>query len=182
MKRFRLLLVPALALAASAQALPAQNVGDRVRVRTEVRLLIGQVVAVRGDRIDLALDGWELAELEGPVYSVTRAGIRLMETSRGMALPWKWSAAASVGGAFLTAAITNMFEDSLFDHSDTGSNALLGAAAGGGLALAVGALLSEDERWQPVSLEGEHAAFRPSIEFGSVHGFTGAVLGARLRF
>ena len=60
-------------------------------------MLIGQIVALHEDRIDLALDGWELAHLEGPSYSVTRTDIRLVEISHGVGPSWRWTAWGGLG-------------------------------------------------------------------------------------
>ena len=82
MKRFAVFVVVALSLTASPRALLPQDLSDRVRVRTDGGLLIGQIVGVHANGLDLALDGFELAQWEGPFHSVTRTDIRLLERSR----------------------------------------------------------------------------------------------------
>ena len=171
------MLALALGLAASPRAPLAQDPGDRVRVRTDVRMLIGQIVALRENRIDLALDGWELAELEGPYYSVTRTDIRVVERSRG-ALPRVGITAAALGGAGLGLAWTDIC---LGPPCASTSRKVLGTVLGAGAGLAVlFLLLGENERWEPVRLLGTTPAFSPIVGL-DVHGGSGAVLGLRLR-
>ena len=175
MRRFGFLLVLAFGLAASPRALLAQDPGDRVRVRTDARMLIGQIAGLREDKIDLALDGWQLAELEGPYYSVTRTDIRVMERSRGAAVSWGGVIAAGLLGAG-HGSLASSWDDS------SGPRELypvFGAVAWGGT-VAVISLLGENERWEPVRLLGTEPAFSPIVGL-DVHGASAVVLGLRLR-
>ena len=142
---------------------PPQNVGGRVRVTTSSGILIGRTVQSGRDGIDLALDGFGLAELEGPYWTVPHSEILRMEMSRGRKGNWELGFLSGLGGMLLGVAIPNFcIGTGCGTHPDTGLFAVLGALAGGGLGLAVGRSTNRGEQWEPIRHIGADSTRHPA--------------------
>ncbi|WP_420635813.1 hypothetical protein [Candidatus Palauibacter sp.] len=180
MKSASVLLFMAVGLVAMPETLLPQAVGDRVRVTTSGGRLIGQIAGVSNDRLDVALDGFELAALEGPFHTVSRTDILRLERSRGTRSFWKLFAV--LGGLF-GAGLANICIGGCPTEINpyTPLFAAGGALAGAGLGLAVGALLRVGERWELMPPDGTEPAFSPILDLRGSGGHPAVGVGLRLR-
>ncbi|WP_419165635.1 hypothetical protein [Candidatus Palauibacter sp.] len=179
MKSASVLLFMAVGLVAMPETLLPQAVGDRVRVTTSGGRLIGQIAGVSNDRLDVALDGFELAALEGPFHTVSRTDILRLERSRGTRSFWKLFA---VLGGLSGAGLANIcLGGSCETNPNTPFVAAGGALAGAGLGLALGALLRVGERWELMPLDGTEPAFSPILDLRGSGGHPAVGVGLRLR-
>lgn len=191
MTRFRAMYVVAIGLLVGTQPLCAQDVGDRVRVTTDVgSRVIGRIVAVRSAGFDLGLSG-------GQSGSFARADILRMERSLGTKSAWQKGLLYGAGGGFLvgfTVAETLIYTTcevvtlgtATEECEEEGFGVALAFSAiwgaiGGVLGMGVGALMKGPERWETIALGGGEPTLQPIFDFRLDRGHTAAVLGVSLR-
>ncbi len=150
--------------------------GRRVRLTTNSGVLIGRIAGESANGFDLALDGFDYAIHEGLSYHVPRSEIVGMDESLGTRRPWK----LAVWNSFWWGTTAAYFAD---HQRDSARNFAIGFFLGGGLTLALGEALIDDERWEPIPVDSTEPAFSPFIEFfEGYRGRSAAVVGVRLRF
>ena len=191
MTRSRTLFLVVIGLLVGAQTLDAQQVGDRVRVTTEVgSRVIGRIVAVRSDVFDLDMAG-------GQAGSFARADLLRLERSLGSSSRWKQGLLYGGGGAFIVGfTVAKTLIDTTCEVFTLGTAteecaeeglgaalvfAGLWGAVGGALGLGVGALIRGPERWEEIRFGDVGLGFRPIIDLRWDGGHPAAVVGARLR-
>ena len=152
------IVICSLLLAAPMSDAPAQSpvaAGSRVRVAGTglVAPVIGSFQAIRSDSLVVLEDGASAQVWSVPVGGVSRFEISEGWHTRDGVKMLKFGALGAAGGLVLGAAISALLDigAKANESYDTGLNALLGAAIGGGIGAYYGSTRSV-ERWRPVAL------------------------------
>ena len=168
-------------LLAGSEPLPAQDVGDRVRVTVADGVGgTGQLLGMKEESIELLLSG-------GP-QSFLRSEIVRLERSHGIKRQWKRGMVAGGAGGFVGGVVVML----LWYRSEGSDGALTGSLLGGALLGASGAfyggligLLTRREEWETVPHANPAGDFtlQPVVEVRpGVAGRSTTFLGIRVQF